>query len=133
MADLDLNAAATHVTSIYTKAQFESFKKRLTLAIMQDALDAPTIANNSAYKEYISNYVQKEVFDKATELAMMERIVRKLAHMSIDTPLGGQREYPVINEYRGHDLINTYYFGLDKDKNVKAKCVPMLITPIIIP
>lgn len=116
----------------YTKDVWDEFKIRLTNELSEKALDNDQIFNNSEYREYIVNYVDSELLSSKKE---SERLILginiRLAHMDIETS-DGKKIYPIINEYKGHHLMKTYYF-YKTDNKIDMGCVEVRKSTIIIP
>ena len=116
----------------YTEKVWEDYKLRLADTLRNNALDNDQIFNDPAAKSFIVSYVDKELMSekKDSERLILGTNIR-LAHMDIETS-SGKRTFPIINEYKVHHLMKTYYFYKDKDE-VKMGCVEVKKTPIIIP
>ena len=117
----------------YTAQQFESYKKRLAKGLVENGLDADSIAENADYKNFISNYVD-DYFIKKKEHYALQRIVHRLAHMDItNSNENTSKVYPIVNEYKGHDLQKTMYFSKDSTGAISVITVPVLDSTIVIP
>lgn len=113
--------------SIYTKAQMDAFKERLAKAIYAKGIPADEIVNRTEYKTFISNYAQTEIIDKKMKHAL-QGISHRFSNMEFRFNGGDKptRTYPVINEYKGHDLIKTYYFAKSTDGQISVESVSVI-------
>ena len=115
----------------YTEKTFNEYKVRLANTLMQVGLDSDTIFKDSQLKQFIVNYVENELMNEKKD---NERIILgtniRLVHMEIETS-DGKKTYPLINEYKGHHLMKTYYF-YKADDECRMGCVEVNPTKIII-
>lgn len=117
----------------YTARQFEAYKRRLATELYENGLDADSIAVNADYMNYIANYIDDNLIKKKEHYAL-QGIVHKLAHMDIsseNTKIA--KLYPIVNEYKGHDLQKTMYFSKDSTRSIQVITVPVLESTIVIP
>lgn len=105
--------------SIYKKSQWDNYIEDLKNVLVKNALTAEQIVNNSAYKEFISNYVEREIVGKSVRNAIIG-VVHKLSNMEIKSGDRVIGVYPIVNEYKGHDLTRIWYFAVE-DGQVTAK------------
>ena len=115
----------------YTEKTFNEYKVRLVNTLIKEGLDADQIFNDSEAKAFITNYVEQELMSekKDTERLILGTNIR-LVHMEIDSPRG-KKTYPLVNEYKGHHLMKTYYF-YKKDNKIQMGVVEVNPTSIII-
>ena len=98
--------------SIYTSSQWTGYQDRLKKTLYNEGATAVQISSNTEYKNYVANYVQENVVDATTRNAILG-IVHRLAN--IELTKGDEKSvYPIINEYKGHDLIRVHYFRVNK-------------------
>ena len=116
----------------YTKKVWEEYKLRLTHTVQEKALDADQIFNDPDAKNYIVSYMEKELINekKEAERLLLNTNIR-LVHMDIETNTG-TRTFPLVNEYKGHHLMKTYYFHKEDTGNIKMECVEVNPKPAII-
>ena len=115
----------------YTEKTFNEYKLRLTDTLMRQGLDSDTIFRDSQLKQFIFNYVENELMNekKDTERIILGTNIR-LVHMEIEAS-SGKKIYPLVNEYKGHYLMNTYYF-YKNGSECKMGCVEVNPSPIIL-
>ena len=116
----------------YTEQQFNAYKKRLAEALIKHGMDSYTLYNDADMKSFINNYVQDHIIDKKDHYAL-QGIVMKLANMEINYSNRDTRSYPIINKYKGHDLIETIYFGKDENNSISVYTIPVVESSIILP
>lgn len=94
----------------YTEKTWNEFKERLATILDREALDCSFLSSDPKLKEFVINYSEQELLSEQKDA---ERIADKtnirLSNMVIQTSRG-VKEYPVVNEYRGHHLMRTKYF-----------------------
>lgn len=117
----------------YTEKQFNDYKERLARTLMDKALDSDSIFMDTEAKQFITNYVETELLSEQKD---MERLILnlniRLANIDINTSTG-TKNYPVINEYKIHHLVKTYYFYRDTEtKSIKLGTVEVKKSPLII-
>lgn len=118
--------------SIYKKAQWDNYIEDLKNVLVKYALTADQIVQNSDYKTFISNYVETEISGKTVKNALLG-IVHKLSNMEMKTSSGRViGVYPIINEYKGHDLTKIWYFTVEHDQVVAKSYSVIPDKPIII-
>lgn len=128
----DINKLGPRPKSIYRKREFENFQKRLTEALILEGIDSEEFRLNNQYTEYAFNFYSKDVIDNIDALAD-EKIVRVPAIMNAQGTKSGLRRFPIVNEYRGHDLINAYYFAKTLNASgIEVRAVPVIQKAIII-
>ena len=117
----------------YTEAIWNEYKERLVNTLREKAIDADTIYEDTDLKNYIVSYVESELMNekKDNERLLLNTNIR-LVHLEIDSK-NGKKVYPLINEYRGHHLMKTFYFYKDQDNQCKLGCVDVKQSSIIIP
>jgi len=115
----------------YTEKVWNEFKIRLSDTLRNEALDNEQIFSNPDYKNFIVSYVESELLSqkKDNERLILGTNIR-LAHMDIETS-EGTKTYPIINEYKVHHLMKTYYF-YKADDGIKMGCVEVNKKSIII-
>ena len=117
----------------YTEQQFNAYKERLGIALYENGLSSDEIYVDPTAKNFITNYVQENLIDKKQTYAL-QGIVHKLAQMDIGVAnKEGKTTYPIINEYKGHDLQKTIYFRKDKNGSIEIETVPVLTSAIVLP
>jgi hypothetical protein len=114
----------------YSERQFNDYKKRLTDALLSEGLSADIINDNSSYKQYIADYVDDNIVKQKTHYAL-QGITHKLAHVDINFHESG-KVYPVVNEYKGHDLQKTMYFSKDSNDSIIAKEISVIESKILL-
>ena len=115
----------------YTEKVWNEFKLRLADTLRNKALDNDQIYNDSNSKDFIVSYVEKELLaQKKDNERLILGINIRLAHMDIETS-EGKRTFPIINEYKVHHLMKTYYFYKDGNE-IKMGCVEVKNSPIIL-
>lgn len=116
----------------YTENIWNEYKKRLAITLRERALDGDQIFNDPIAKEYIVSYMEKELINEKKDA---ERIILntniRLVHMDIETN-SGTRTFPLVNEYKGHHLMKTYYFHKEDDGKIVMECVEVNSKPLII-
>lgn len=120
----------------YTNLEIESYKKRLASSILTNmAIDCEYLIKNSSAKEYISKYTEEVILKPDMKNKIMgitfKLVNMKLKHYSDD---GEKSEilYPVINKYKGYDLIETLFFRLDTNGTIDTQIIPMIERKIIL-
>ena len=115
----------------YTEKTFNEYKVRLANTLMDNGLDSDEIFKDPQLKQFIFNYVENELMSekKDTERIILGTNIR-LVHMEIETS-SGKKVYPLVNEYKGHHLMKTYYFYKYNDE-CRMGCVEVNPTNIII-
>lgn len=120
----------------YTNLEIESYKKRLASSILTNmAIDCEYLIKDSSAKEYISKYTEEVILKPDMKNKIMgitfKLVNMKLKHYSDD---GEKSEmlYPVINKYKGYDLIETLFFRLDSNGTIDTQTVPMIEKKIIL-
>jgi hypothetical protein len=116
----------------YTKKTWDDYKDRLASTLRKRALDGDQIFKDNKAKEFIVNYMQNELINekKETERLILNMNIR-LVHMEIEST-AGKRVFPVVNEYKGHHLMNTYYFHKKKDGSIVMESVEVNPKPLIL-
>lgn len=116
----------------YTKKVWDEYKERLAYTLRERALDGEQIFNDPVAKAFILSYMEKELINekKDTERLILNLNIR-LVHMEIETT-SGKRVFPVVNEYKGHHLMKTYYFHKEDDGKIIMDCVEVNPKPLII-
>lgn len=116
----------------YTKKVWDDYKERLAYTLRERALDGEQIFNDPVAKAFILSYMEKELINekKDTERLILNLNIR-LVHMEIETT-SGKRVFPVVNEYKGHHLMKTYYFHKEDDGKIIMDCVEVNPKPLII-
>ena len=116
----------------YTKNVWDEYKERLAHTLRTRALDGDQIFNDPVAKAYIVSYMEKELVNekKDTERLILNINIR-LVHMDIETS-SGKRTFPLVNEYKGHHLMKTYYFHKDENNKIIMECVEVNPKPQII-
>lgn len=116
----------------YTKKVWDDYKERLAYTLRTRALDGDQIFNDSVAKGFILSYMENELMSakKDTERLILNLNIR-LVHMEIETA-SGKRVFPVVNEYKGHHLMKTYYFHKEENGKVIMDCVEVNPKPLII-
>lgn len=117
------------MSTSYSEKEFNTYKERLASALLTDGIDADTINENSDYKTFISNYVDSEIVQKKHKFAILG-ITHKLAHMDINYQDTG-KIYPIVNEYKGHDLQKTIYFSKGSNEDIIINEIPVKESKII--
>lgn len=94
----------------YSENQWKDFQARLAAELITKALDTSHLSSNPKMRDIIVNYGEQELRGPGKEdERLREGINLRFANFKIDTS-SGSREFPVINEYRGHHLMRTRYF-----------------------
>ena len=116
----------------YTRQVWEDYKERLAKTLRDKALDCDQIFNDGKAKNYIVNYTKNELMNekKDTERLILGTNIR-LSHMEIEST-AGTRTFPVVNEYKGHHLMKTYYFHKKEDTSIVMEFVEVDPKPLII-
>ena len=116
----------------YTRETWEEYKNRLAAILREKALDGNQIFNDPVTKNYIVSYMESELLSEQKE---NQRLILgtniRLVHMEIETSMG-KRVFPIINEYKGHHLMKTYYFYKQDDGSCAMGCVEVNEKPAII-
>lgn len=129
---MDISQFGPRPKSIYRKREFEDFQRRLAQALVSEALDSTEIQENAQYSEYAANFYATEIVDKVDSLAD-NRIVRVPAIMKATGTKSGTRFFPIVNEYRGHDLINAYYFSkIETAPDIEVRHQSVIVVPKLI-
>lgn len=115
----------------YREKVWKEYKMRLANTLREKALDCDEIVKNPEAKSFITSYVNNELMDekKDRERLLLNTNIR-LANMDIETS-NGKKVYPLINEYKGHHLMKSYYFYKEED-SIKIGCVEVNPKPTII-
>ena len=116
----------------YTKKVWDEYKERLAHTLRNRALDGDQIFKDPKAKAYILSYMETELMSekKETERLILNINIR-LVHMDIETS-SGKRTFPLVNEYKGHHLMRTYYFHKDDAGKIIMECVEVKQAPQII-
>lgn len=116
--------------SIYTSKQMEDYRMRLKKALTQDGLTSEKIIANTDYKTFISKYVEDVIIQKKDANAIMG-ITHRLSNMVFH--VNGKTDdvipdivYPIIHEYHGHHLFQTYYFSVKSELELEVKTVQVI-------
>lgn len=116
----------------YTRETWEEYKNRLAAILREKALDGDQIFKDPETKNYIVSYMESELLSEKKE---NERLILgtniRLVHMEIETSTG-KRVFPIVNEYKGHHLMKTFYFYKREDGSCDMACVEVKNTPSII-
>jgi len=111
--------------SIYKKSQWDNYVEDLRRILVQNALASEDIVAKDDYKTFVANYVEREIVGKTTRNAILG-ITHKLSNMEMRDHTGKMiAVYPIINEYKGHDLTKVWYFT-DKSGQLEAKCFSVI-------
>ncbi len=115
----------------YTEKVWNEYKSRLAHELRTNALDSDQIFKDATAKQLIVSYMEQELVNEKKEA---ERLILglniRLAHMELETS-EGNRTFPIVNEYKGHHLMKTYYFYKDNNE-CKIGCVEVNPTSLII-
>lgn len=116
----------------YTKNVWDEYKLRLANTLREKALDSDQIFTDPVTKNYIVSYMENEILSekKENERLILNMNIR-LVHMDIETSTG-KRVFPLVNEYKGHHLMKTYYFYKTDDGRCEMGCVEVNQKPKII-
>lgn len=94
----------------YTEKTWNEFKEILATILDREALDCDFLSSDPKLKNFIVNFAEQELLSETKDA---ERIKSKtnirLSNMVIQTSRG-TKQYPVVNEYKGHHLMRTKYF-----------------------
>ena len=94
----------------YTEKVWNEFKVRLATTLEREALDSAALTSDPKLKEFIVNYAEQELLSEEKDQERIKnRTNIRLANMVIETSRG-QREFPIVNEYRGHHVMRVRYF-----------------------
>ena len=94
----------------YTEKVWNEFKVRLATTLEREALDSAALTSDPKLKEFIVNYAEQELLSEEKDQERIKnRTNIRLANMVIETSRG-QREFPIVNEYRGHHVMRVKYF-----------------------
>lgn len=110
--------------SIYSSTQWGDYRERLKKSLYNEGLSAIDITNNTDYKTFVSNYVQTNVVNAATKNTILG-ISHRLANVEL-TKGDVKSVYPVINEYKGHDLTKIYYFKAGHNGTIEVVVFPVV-------
>lgn len=116
----------------YSEKTWNEYKERLARTLRERALDGDQIFKDPAAKAYIVSYMEQELVNekKDTERLILNINIR-LVHMDIETS-SGKRTFPLINEYKGHHLMKTYYFHKNDNGEIRMECVEVNQKPLIL-
>lgn len=120
----------TPVPHDYTELNIYSYKQRLALALVNGAVSSDMLLEekNGELRKYITNYVE-EVFKTSKVQNDIERVTYKLVNSSIhgidNDNAGVVKTYPLINKFKGHLLVETFYFKI-VGQHVIVDSVPFL-------
>ena len=116
----------------YTEQVWIQYKERLANTLREKALDTEEIFNDPDAKNFITNYMENELMSEKKDA---ERLILglniRLAHMELETS-EGKRVFPIVNEYKVHHLMKTYYFYRDEDHSIKMGTVEVVKKSIIL-
>jgi hypothetical protein len=116
----------------YTEKIFNEYKLRLADTLRKRALNSDQIFGDPDIKNFITSYMETELLAprKDTERLITNTNIR-LAHMEINTS-SGKQIFPIVNEYKNHHPMKTYYFYKDEHNVCKMGCVEVNPKSIII-
>lgn len=118
----------------YAMEQVIDYRKKLAEAISKNGLSNDEIMKDSAVKEFISNYTQKRIVEDRIKNTIAG-ITIKLVNIDLGeynrNPNKVSVSYPIINKYKGHNLVESIYFSKEKDE-VHINVVPFISASIII-
>lgn len=119
----------------YSEKQFNSYKTNLTDRLIQYGLDCDQIIAHPTAKSFIAAYAENEVINERKDLSRkLQGITMKFTHMDIQVGKENVRTFPIINEYKGHHIMKTYYFYEDgATSTMKVGCIEVNPSPLIIP
>lgn len=112
--------------NFYDEKTIKDYKARLAAALVKDGLSADTIATSTMYKEYLIRFAEDNIIAPQAKDRIMG-ITYKMAVMDLDILGTGATEYqsfPIINKFKGHNLIESIYFRKD-GTGVSTASVPI--------
>lgn len=119
----------------YTEKEIEDYKYRLGYALSTRGISCDDVLQNSNYKVNIISYTQKEIIDKK-HIHDLARETYRMANTDVKTygsdAEGSLKMYPVINRYKGHNLISTIIFTKGIGNDVKVEEIPVRKNKLII-
>ena len=115
----------------YSEKIWNDYKVRLADTLRKKALDSDQIFKDPVTKRFILSYMEKEIVNEHKDFERLTLGLNiRLVHMDIEDSIG-KRTFPLVNEYKGHHLMKTYYFYKDGD-SCKMGCVEVNPKPLII-
>lgn len=115
----------------YTEKVWNDYKVRLADTLRKKALDSDQIFKDPVTKAFILSYMEKELVNEKKDFERLTLNINiRLVHMDIEDSTG-KRTFPLVNEYKGHHLMKTYYFYRD-GTTCKMGCVEVDPKPLII-
>lgn len=116
----------------YTERQWNDYKARMMTTLPKDAASGQEIAEDPNFKQFVSNFVMSRVEDpEKKEADRKAGISQRLANMEVKSSMGTIM-YPIVNEYKGHYVMKTYYFKKGPG-GYQVKTIEVVPTGIIIP
>lgn len=105
-------------TSPYTKKQFEDYQHRLAATLISEAMSGEQVGNDPNAKQFIEKFVKDNVLESKPK----DLILGYTYHAAImevkafeKSSLRESINYPILNKYKGHDLIETIFFKKTED------------------
>ena len=122
------------VYSPYTKKELEKYQYQLINILSKSGITCEMINNNAYYKNFIANYVESEIVNKIHKFALQD-ITHKFIHMNISMVKNNKNTeyiYPVINRYKGHNLLESILYVIDSNEVITTRTVPFRDSSIIL-
>ncbi|MCM1213973.1 MAG: hypothetical protein NC548_05585 [Lachnospiraceae bacterium] len=110
----------------------ETYRGKLAATLLEHGCHSVEIEKHPDLKQYIENYATKNVLECKVKDAIVG-IVKKLALLNANLPNNETVTYPIIHTYRGHNLVETTIFYIDKDGNPTHEVIPLQQSSLIIP
>lgn len=109
----------------YDKNELEEYKGKLATILLDEGIDTNYTLTNANAKNYIANWAKEHIVEKEMHYKLQGFTFRfatlSLGAYNSEIADNELRSFPIINKYKGHNLIETIYFVIDKDEVVSDK------------
>lgn len=108
--------------SIAERKVQESYRNRLAQALINDGVDCEALLNDTESKTVFMNMVDDIIIKKEMSFKI-QGLTNRLAAVDLASfckdGAATNKMYPVINQYKSHNLVKTYYLSVTDTNGVK--------------
>ncbi len=111
----------------YSKQEMDKYKGKLATALLEEGVSTDYTFKNPEAQNYIANWAKEHIIDKEMHYKL-QGFTFRFANLNLgvrnnDNSESEIRTFPVINKYKGHNIVETIYFALDKDGAILDKTI----------
>jgi len=120
----------------YSERELEEYKGKLSSALIENGIDTAYTITNADAKNYIANWAEENIIKKEMHFKL-QGYTFKFASLNLgvynkDNDETSIKTFPIVNKYKGHNLVETIYFSLDKDGAILDKVIKVKNSSIIL-